>query len=275
MLTIQDEEERETLCESKDYLNVRGKFLIEALHYNLNVAEYEPVLESWGLNMDLIQHSINQDKSIQFIANKMLNLNFSYAGKFLYVQYLVSNALGIILKRLKENEEHWRRELEEYKSELARDTEELSMKNINTEGFIFENNLYVPIIFYVQTMSGEKEPKSFYTKFIIESDSSLFLSKDDLVLIRREEAKLHFGQSLKLISEDMLRIMIQLNHWKFAPDIPIELGGCHSFIVQHSVSKLKKKFREYSLPVLCRVSSNVRAFVDCRNHIRLLLLSHL
>ena len=176
---------------------------------------------------------------------------------------------------MNENEEHWAKELEEYKSELDKDTEALSTKNISTEGFIFKNNLCAPITFYVQTMSGEKEPKSFYSKFVIRSDRSLFLSKDDLMLIRREEAKQYFGQSLKLISKDVLKIMIQLSKWTYAPDIPIELGGCHSFIVQHKNHKSKKRYREYSLPVLCRVSSDVSACSDCRNYIKLLLLNHL
>ena len=85
MLTLLNEEERKTLYSDKDYLNVEGKFSIEALHYNLNVAEYEPVLESWGLNIDLTQYSIDQGKQIDIIATKMLNLNFSYAGTFLCI----------------------------------------------------------------------------------------------------------------------------------------------------------------------------------------------
>lgn len=158
---------------------------------------------------------------------------------------------------MSENEEHWRKELEDYKSELARDTEALSVKNMGEDGFIFENNLCAPLTFFVQTMSGEKEPKPFYKHLGIQANSSVFLSKDDLIYLRREQAQQHFGQSLKLISEDMLRIMVQLNDWKFAPDIPIELGGCHSFIVQHKSPKSKKKHRDYSFPVLCRVTSNV------------------
>ena len=135
--------------------------------------------------------------------------------------------------------------------------EEISLKNLNKEGFIFENLLGAPITFYIQTMSGEKSPKENYEKYVIETDKPLFVEKLELEMMRREKAKYQFGQSLKLISEDMLRIMVEINNWEFAPDIPIELGGCHSFAFKHKKTKNKKDYKDYTFPAICKVNSNV------------------
>ena len=51
------------------------------------------------------------------------------------------------LKKLNENEEIWGKEKEEHKSKAVVEVEKVSMMNIHTEGFIFENRLGFPIVY--------------------------------------------------------------------------------------------------------------------------------
>lgn len=167
---------------------------------------------------------------------------------------LVGNTLGVIMKKLDEREENWVKSLCEYKSKSI---EELSIQNMTEEGFIFENQLGITMTFHVQSMSGEKSPKEGYGTFIIEPELPIFISKSEFLYIRKCQANQLFGQSTKLITEDILRIMIQISGWKYASDIPIELGGCHSFIVKYGKKTTKENYYKYSLPIVCRVSHNV------------------
>ena len=63
-----------------DYLLCTGRFLFEALYYNNTVADYEPVIENWGMGLEVAQHSPNTGKDVTLQADKMLNINLSYAS---------------------------------------------------------------------------------------------------------------------------------------------------------------------------------------------------
>lgn len=247
-----------------DHLLCVGNFLMEALYYNSTVADYEPVIESWGLGWEVLQHSPDRGKEITVQADKMLNLNLSYAGS-LTSNLIVGNAIGVALKKVNELEENWLKEQEEEKETEAETVDSISQTHRETEGFIFENRLGRALTFYVQTMSGETVPESSYHQFTLEPDKLLFLSRLELKHIRKEQSKSKYGQPLKLISEDMLRIMVRLKEWKFTPDIPIELGGCHSFVFAYKNLPSSTRYKEATFPALCRVGNTVIISSSGRN----------
>ena len=169
----------------------------------------------------------------------------------------MASAIGLALKKFNEGDECWDKEREERKSDATLNVERVSVANIQTEGFIFENSLGYPLTFYLQSMSGEKVPKETYRSFSVGAGELLFLSKSDLRKLRRSQAAMEFGQSLKLISEDVLRILVRAKDWGFSPGIPIELARCHSFLFKHKVQKTPTSFIEYRYPTVCRIRSNV------------------
>ncbi len=75
-----EESMRATLKESPDQLKAKGKFSIEAMFYNNAVSEYEPVVEGWSLELNLVQTAADRGREILIKADKLLNLNMSYVG---------------------------------------------------------------------------------------------------------------------------------------------------------------------------------------------------
>ena len=156
-----------------------------------------------------------------------------------------------------EIEENWIKEEEEEKIIDENTIEAVSNKNMQYEGYIFENKLGTNITFYVNTMSGERSPDESYKKYTLEPDTLTFIDRNELKRIRKEQSKAKYGQALKLISEDMIRIMVMIEGYNFTSDVPIELGGSHSFTFVRGIPKSKNKYKELSLPVVCRVSNSV------------------
>lgn len=78
--TLLDESRRSLLAIHSDLLNLNGSLLLEILFYNNFVAEYEPIIEKWGLKYDITQFARDYGKEIKINARDMLNLNISYAG---------------------------------------------------------------------------------------------------------------------------------------------------------------------------------------------------
>jgi hypothetical protein len=75
-----DESRRGLLTKHNDLLNINGSLLLEILFYNNSVAEYEPIIEKWGLKYDITQYASDYGKQIKVKAENMLNFNISYAG---------------------------------------------------------------------------------------------------------------------------------------------------------------------------------------------------
>jgi len=176
------------------------------------------------------------------------------------------------MKKINELEENLIKEQEEAPDDI-KTVDSISKANQQKEGFIFENKLGEKLTFHVQTMSSETAPEESYKEYILEAKKLLFLSRLELKQERKEKSKSKYGQPLKLISEDMLRIMVRLKNWRFISDVPIELGGCHSFIFIYKDMASKAKYKECSYPVICRVSSTVTFSLINRGIIRLLHLN--
>jgi len=245
---LDDEKKRELLNDFRDYMSVSCKFTAEILLYNKVIAEYEPIMEKWGLEADYLQHSVDSGQQICIRASNMLNFNLSYA---------VGNAIGITMKRLYEDESDWFKEEMEAIFPTAKTVEMMSLEHGNTEGFIFENKLGLPIVFHIQSMVGEKEPREEYDEFTVDKDGLLFLGREDLKKLRKKQAEQLLGESLKLVSEDVLRIMVKVSDWKYVPDIPIELSGFHSFLFKREIKKRGDKVAEKFFPIICHVKNSV------------------
>ena len=78
--SLLDEARRPSLREAPEQLKATGKLAMEALFYNNTVSEYEPVIEAWGIEMNLLQTAGDRGKELMIKADKLLNLNMSYAG---------------------------------------------------------------------------------------------------------------------------------------------------------------------------------------------------
>lgn len=161
------------------------------------------------------------------------------------------------MRKIGEDESKWVKEEMESVFPTAKTVEMLSVEHADTEGFIFENCLGFPLTFFVQSMVGEKLPKEEYQEFKVDTHGLLFLSREELMHLRKKQAEQQFGESLKLVSEDILRIMIKVNDWRFAPDIPIELSGCHSFLFKRVIKRPNNRTAEKFFPVVCRVQNSV------------------
>ena len=165
------------------------------------------------------------------------------------------------MTRFSENEQHW---IEEQKESIyidKMDANMMSVKYADTEGFIIENNLGLPIVLYIQSIVGEKEPREEYQEFQVDAEGLLFLKRADLLSIRKRQAEDRFGESLRLIAEDILRIMIKTKDWEYVGDIPIEISGYHSFLFSERISKLHNKSVRKSYPAICRVQNSVITYI--------------
>ena len=80
--TLIDERRRQSLKGNKEYMSANARFSMEALFYNNLVSDYEPVIEGWGVECDFAQAGAQYGKEISIRAEKMLNVNLSYAGIF-------------------------------------------------------------------------------------------------------------------------------------------------------------------------------------------------
>lgn len=180
----------------------------------------------------------------------------------------MGNAIGVAMKKLNEDEKAWIKEEVEVISALGQNIERLSMANLQSEGFIFENKLPLPMTFHVQSINGEKTPRNTYRSFVVDVGGILFLSKAEVREERAKQIKEVYGESLMAGGDEVLKIIVRLNDWKYTADIPIELVGCHSFLFTQRVRKLTKRYVDNSYPVVCRIKSNVSVLGDGRKRTR-------
>jgi len=161
------------------------------------------------------------------------------------------------MKKLNEDEKVWIKEDAQVMSELGKDIEKLSMANLQSEGFIFENKLHLPMNFCIQSMNGEKIPHESYKSFVIGVGEILFLGKAEIKELRAKQIKEVYGESLMSGVDEALKIIARLNDWKYTADIPIELVGCHSSLFTERVLGLTKRYSDRSYPIVCRIRNNV------------------
>lgn len=136
--SLLDENIRKSLREAPEQMKASGKLAMEALFYNNAVSEYEPVMEAWAVEMNVLQTGGDRGKEVLIRADKMLNLNMSYAAAY---------AIAVAIKKINEGEEAWGKEKEEVKSAHTEIVEKVSYDNRNIEGFIFENRLGYPLTY--------------------------------------------------------------------------------------------------------------------------------
>ena len=239
-----DESLRPTLSINRDLINLHAGIVMEANFFNPIVSEYEPVLENWGLECEILQESSENGKQININASKMLNINCSQA---------MAQTASIALKKFNDNA--GMREEGEKKILRAESMKinSLMSENIFTEGFIFENKLGYPIKFYVQTISGEKIPREEYEKFEMKPADLLFLPKARVKEIRKKQATSFSKGNGNMIREDALRISVIVNGWKPSAGIPIELLRPHSCVIKEKIGENKKKPVYNKLQIVCRV----------------------
>ena len=103
-------------------------------------------------------------------------------------------------------------------------------------------------------MNGEKSAKEDYKKFQLKPQEIMFVPKDELKAMRIQQAKAHYMENMKIVSEDVLRIMVKVGQMKMSPGIPIELCRPHSFMLQDPDKKDPKRV---SFPIVCRVKTIV------------------
>lgn len=93
-------------------------------------------------------------------------------------------------------------------------------------------------------------PKADYKAFRLQDKELIFVPKDELKSTRRKQAKTHYLDNMKIVSEDVLRIMLQVNKWRMSPGIPIELCRSHSFLFK---DQAKVKSPTSGFPAVCHV----------------------
>lgn len=128
------------LCERKKDYDFRGPdftlnagFTMQAYYYNLQVAEYEPLLEPWAVEVKIIQDEEASPLNIIINAPKVINLNLTFG---------MALAVNKFKERMGERGENWENELEieklkqkDYKSSYALEitkSGQFEKKKINT-----------------------------------------------------------------------------------------------------------------------------------------------
>ncbi len=109
-------------------------------------------------------------------------------------------------------------------------------------------------------MSGEKAPKSDYRRFHLEDKEVLFVTKEELKTIRKQQARQYYQDNMKIISEDVLRIMVQIGSCKMSPGIPVELCRPHSFPLKDPSQNSRNPTARITYPIVCRIKPIVTNF---------------
>ena len=121
------------------------------------------------------------------------------------------------------------------------------------EGFLFVNNLGLPLTFYVQTRRGEKQPPTGTITYSLASNEEKFILQNELLSRRTQQLESLISSGIAIPSAtDILRIKIVISQWGHSPDIPIELSQNHSFVMKEGIKGSKDRFLH---AINCRITS--------------------
>lgn len=263
------------------YLKVDADLALYANYFNLDNGAFEPLIEPWEIFAKVYQKDQSATMKVMVNSDKLLNLNVTHG---------LALVIKLILARMSESKDDWVDEnllqdknrmksmktmrklsgsplkaIASHMIEVKQEKE--NIKENDTQGFFFENNLGVPLRatlenYDVYTKKGINfEDRPHYHKDAVvdfsvnENEEGIYFRKLETLksinkYVMKKRSK---GKMTKNIEEPMIRMDLYIPGMEPVLNVPIQVAGLRSYELKIK-EKSKKENHESDFVVIVDIS---------------------